>query len=276
VVALVIVSTFVVLVLGILVAGLLRSHADILRSLHELGVGVGDPATAVPVAAPVTLTPPTPGPSAAPALGPAPAVAGVTPAGDARAVAVDNGDQLTLLGFLSSGCTSCAAFWDALQDPGRLELPDRTRVVIVTKGPDREVPAEVRSRATGQVPVVMSTEAWVDYQVPGSPFFVLVDGATGRKVGQGVASHVGQLAELVRRAEHDREPDPPGRARGRGEDVGLGGPAREAAADEVLQAAGIHPGDPSLYPRTLDDVFPFGRASGEAPGPGTGQPVRAE
>jgi hypothetical protein len=132
VVALVIVSTFVVLVLGILVAGLLRSHADILRSLHELGVGVGDPATAVPVAAPVTLTPPTPGPSAAPALGPAPAVAGVTPAGDARAVAVDNGDQLTLLGFLSSGCTSCAAFWDALQDPGRLELPDRTRVVIVT------------------------------------------------------------------------------------------------------------------------------------------------
>ena len=45
-VALVIVSTFVVLVLGILVAGLLRSHADILRSLHELGVGVGDPAAA--------------------------------------------------------------------------------------------------------------------------------------------------------------------------------------------------------------------------------------
>ena len=42
-VALVIVSTFVVLLLGILVAGLLRSHADILRSLHELGVGVGDP-----------------------------------------------------------------------------------------------------------------------------------------------------------------------------------------------------------------------------------------
>ncbi len=41
--ALVIVSTFVVLLLGILVAGLLRSHADILRSLHELGVGVGDP-----------------------------------------------------------------------------------------------------------------------------------------------------------------------------------------------------------------------------------------
>jgi hypothetical protein len=197
-------------------------------------------------------------------FGAAPAVAGVTPTGDARAIAVDNSDDLTLLGFLSSGCTGCATFWDALQDPGRLELPDRTRVVIVTKGPDREVPSEVRSRTTGRVPVVMSTDAWLDYQVPGSPFFVLVDGATGNKLGQGVASQVGQLAELVRRAEHDREPDAPGRARGRGrpEGIGLGGPAREAAADDVLRAAGIHPGDPSLYPRTLDDVFPSGRAAG--------------
>jgi hypothetical protein len=253
VVALVIVSTFVVLVLGILVAGLLRSHADILRSLHELGVGVGDPSAAPVVAAPVTLT--TPAPS--PALGVAPAVAGVTPTGDARAIAVDNSDDLTLLGFLSSGCTGCAAFWDALQDPGRLQLPDRTRVVIVTKGPDREVPSEVGSRATGRVPVVMSTDAWVDYQVPGSPFFVLVDGHTGRTVGQGVASHVGQLVELVRRAEHDRSAG--GGRRGRA-DGSLDGPAREAAADEVLAAAGILPGDPSLYPRTLGDVFPRGRA----------------
>lgn len=265
-IALVIVSTFVVLVLGILVAGLLRSHADILRSLHELGVGVGDPVadpTPVGLAAPTTLATP----ESSPALGAAPPVAGLTPAGDARAVAVDNSDHFTLLGFLSSGCTSCAAFWDALQEPSRLELPDGTRVVIVTKGADREVPAEVRSRTTGRVPVVMSTEAWLDYQVPGAPFFVLVDGVTGRKVGQGVASHVGQLAELVRRAEHDRGAVDTGR--GRGED----GPAREAAADEVLRAAGIHPGDPSLYPRTLEDVFPSGRA---ANAPTHDRPVRAE
>ena len=252
-VALVIVSTFVVLLLGILVAGLLRSHADILRSLHELGVGVGDPSAPPAAAVPVDLTTP----ASAPALGAAPAIAGLTPSGDARAIAVDNSDDLTLLGFLSSGCTGCAAFWDALQEPGRLQLPDRTRIVIVTKGPDREVPSEVRSRTTGRVPVVMSTDAWVDYQVPGSPFFVLVDGATGRKVGQGVASQVGQLAELVRRAEHDRGHAGGGRGRS---DESVGGPAREAAADEVLAAAGILPGDPSLYPRTLDDVFPHGRA----------------
>jgi hypothetical protein len=252
-VALVIVSTFVVLVLGILVAGLLRSHADILRALHELGAGVGDPATAPAAAAPVTFTPP----ASSPPLGAALAVAGVTPTGDARAIAVDNSDDFTLLGFLSSGCTGCAAFWDALQEPGRLQLPDRTRVVIVTKGPEREIPSEVLARATGRVPVVMSTDAWIDYEVPGSPFFVLVDGATGHKVGQGVASHVGQLAELVRRAEHDREHA--SGTRGRGE-ASLAGPAREAAADDVLAAAGILPGDASLYPRTLDDVFPHGRA----------------
>ncbi len=278
-IALVVVSTFAVLVLGVLVAGLLRSHADILRSLHELGVGVGDPvleagaATPAPAAAtatatgaaPPTLAPTTLAPTAAPAppLGPAPTIAGRTPAGDARAISVTNSDGLTLLAFLSSGCASCAGFWEALGHPGRLDLPAGTRAVIVTKGPDREVPSEVRARATGQVPVVMSTEAWLEYQVPGSPFFVLVDGATGTKVGQGVANHVGQLVDLVRRAEHDRGGDASrggdrgrNRRRGRRNDPALGGPEREAAADEVLRAAGIHPGDPSLYPRTLDDVFP--------------------
>jgi hypothetical protein len=256
VIALVVVSTFVVLVLGILVAGLLRSHADILRSLHELGVGVGDPAA--PTGSPVAVASAVAPPEGSPELGPAPAVAGLTPTGDALAVAVDNSDRLTLLGFLTSGCATCATFWHALQAPGLLELPDRTRVVIVTKGSDREAPVEVLARTTGRVPVVMSTDAWIDYRVPGSPFFVLVDGVTGRTVGQGVASHVGQLAELVRRAEHDR-----GAAvrQPRRVETGLGGPAREAAADEVLLAAGVLPGDPSLYPRTLDDVFPFAPAS---------------
>ena len=121
-VALVVVSTFVVLVLGILVAGLLRSHADILRSLHELGAGVGDPAAASGGAGRVGHARCSAGrfiaPASSPPLGPAPAVAGVTPAGDARAVAVDNSDHLTLLGFLSSGCTSCAALLGRPAGPG--------------------------------------------------------------------------------------------------------------------------------------------------------------
>ena len=62
----------------------------------------------------------------------------------------------------------------------------------------------------------------------------------------------------------------PARRAGDGEPGRLDGPAREAAADDVLRAAGILPGDPSLYPRTLDDVFPFGTATDgrHAVGPG--------
>jgi hypothetical protein len=66
VIAFVVVSTFVVLVLGVLVAGLLRSHADILRALHELGMGVGDPRAHDHGAGPGALElrdAPTPGPS---------------------------------------------------------------------------------------------------------------------------------------------------------------------------------------------------------------------
>jgi hypothetical protein len=251
-VALVVVVTFVVLVLGVLVAGLLRSHADILRSLHELGVGVGDPA-APETGRPDPTLPVVSGQSLVGAA--VPDVAGVTPAGDARAVSVSNSDQLTLLAFLSSGCTTCSGFWRALQSPEHLGFPDRVRSVIVTKGPELEIPSEVSSRTTGRIPVVMSTEAWLDYQVPGSPFFVLVDGATGRRVGHGVANHVGQLVDLVRRAEHDAN----GAAAPKAVNFSssrLDGPAREASADEVLLAAGIRPGDPSLYPKSLDDLFP--------------------
>ncbi len=249
-VALIVVVTFVVLVLGVLVAGLLRSHADILRSLHELGVGVGDPAVAEEAA---TAGVPTSAPHSSSLVGAAVKdVAGVTPAGDARAVSVTNSDQLTLLAFLSSGCATCSGFWRALQQPDRIGLPQGVRSVIVTKGPELEVPSEVASKATGRIPVVMSTEAWLDYQVPGSPFFVLVDGSTGRRVGHGVANQVGQLVDLVRRAERDAGANWPGTRN----DTRLGGPAREASADEVLLAAGIRPGDPSLYPKTLDDLFP--------------------
>jgi hypothetical protein len=257
-VALVVVVTFVVLLLGLLVAGLLRSHADILRSLHDLGVGVGDPTATSeqPPARPVGSRVPAWSDTST-SLRPVPTVAGVTPAGDARALAVDNTDGFTLLAFLSSGCATCAGFWEALQAPDSLELPQGTRVAIVTKGPDRELPTEVARLATGRVPVVMSTEAWLEYEVPGSPFFVLVDGSSGSAVGQGVASQVEQLLDLIRRAEHDRGHDH-GKRR---PSVRQNGPEREADADEVLQAAGIRPGDPSLYPQTLEDVFPFGAAT---------------
>jgi hypothetical protein len=267
-VALVLILTFVVLLLGILVAGLLRSHADILRSLHELGAGVGDPAgsdqpghdhrneggAANAVRVPFTMGPPLPAERDAVS---APTLAGVTPGGDALAMTVTGHDTLTLIAFLSSGCSTCAGFWQAFQTPEQLGLPEGVRLIVVTKGPELEIPAEVQARSHSRLSVIMSTEAWGDYEVPGSPFFVLVDGRAGRRIGEGVANHFSQVVELVRRAEVDARAFGLS-SRSRASAGGLDGPARESANDEELLAAGIHPGHQSLYPKSLDDVFPRG------------------
>jgi hypothetical protein len=271
VVALAVVLSTVVLLLGILVAGLLRSHADILKSLHQLGVGVGDPAGSADHQAghdddalglrqvPITLGPPLPGERNSTS---APTVAGVTPTGDALGVSMV-GEHLTLVAFLSSGCATCAGFWDALHNHDQLGLPAHTRLLVVTKGPELEIPAEVAARAPADLTVVMSTEAWSDYEVPGSPFFVLVDGRSVRRIGEGVANHVHQVVELVRRAEADGRPF--GLVtRGQPHAEGLDGPERERANDRELLAAGILPGDASLYPRALTDLYgpdgsPLGR-----------------
>jgi hypothetical protein len=113
----------------------------------------------------------------------------------------------------------------------------------------------------------MSTEAWADYEVPGSPFFVLVDGRSGRRIGEGVAHHFHQVAELVRRADADARDFAVGTTTGRAFAEGLDGPERERANDRELLAAGILPGDPSLYPSSLDDVYGRG---GPRTAPGRG------
>jgi hypothetical protein len=268
-IALVLVLTFVVLLLGILVAGLLRSHADILKALHDLGAGVGDPSargqdahghqgvdpSSRAVHVPFTLGPPLPGERDSVS---APTIAGVTPTGDALAMTVTGHDTLTLIAFLSSGCSTCAGFWEALQRPDELGLPEGIRLLVVTKGPELEVAAEVRAKAHERLGVIMSTEAWGDYEVPGSPFFVLVDGASSRRIGEGVAHHFSQVAELVRRAVSDVRPFGMG-SRSKGFADGLDGPARESANDAELLAAGISPGHHSLYPQSLSDVFPESR-----------------
>jgi len=266
VVALALVLCVVVVLLGVLVAGLLRSHADILKALHDLGAGVGDPAggqashqhaASAPVPVPFTMGTALPAERNSTS---APDLAGVTPDGDALAVAPASSDHLTLLAFLSSGCASCAGFWRAFRSPEQLGLPSGARLVVVTKGPELEIRAEVAAQASPGLDVLMSTAAWEEYEIPGSPFFVLVDGSTGRRIGEGVANEFAQVAELVRRAQIDVAPFDLGDrgtsgSRGRPSAAGLDGPARERANDAELQAAGILPGDPSLYPSSLDDLY---------------------
>ena len=252
----------VVLLLSLLVAGLLRSHADILKALHDLGAGVGDPMgeighdhRAAGASAGGGVVPLTMGPTLAADRdsSSAPGVAGVTPAGGAMAVAPATSGGLTLLAFLSTGSASCAGFWESFHHPDRLGLPAGTRLVVITKGPDREIPGEVAALAAPGLSVLMSSDAWTEYEVPGSPFFVLVDGTAGRRIGEGVANHFSQVAELVRRAGIDAAAFDLFPSAGR--DIGIDGPARESANDRELLDAGIRPGDPSLYPTSVEELY---------------------
>ena len=231
-------ETVLLLILLVLVAGLLRSHAEILRRLEALGQsGPGptgsrtDPRIATGVG------------RERPDGTPAPAVSGPTPSGDAISLELSaGGGAPTLLAFLTTGCTTCAGFWATLAEP---RLPAGIRTVIVTHGAERERPAALRERAPDGIPVVMSSQAWLDYAVPGAPYFVLTDGTIR---GEGAATSWTALASLVSDAIADAAdaategtvlPDPPRPG---------SGTARALTVDRTLAGAGIGPGHPSLYP----------------------------
>ena len=266
VVALIVILTVLVGLLTILVAGLLRSHADILRALHSLGAGVGDPTSSDdPGSVPISLSPSSP-----PLPGERNSVSvfdlsGSTPSGDAIALTVAGTNHLTLIAFLSSGCSSCAGIWQAMVRSLE-DLPDTVRLVVATKGPEFESPPEVGKKAAGgKFPVVMSSEAWGDYEVPGAPFFVLVDGRRSRRIGEGIANTFPQVLDLVRRAQRE-VPDSADENQSRAFALGLDGPERESANDEELIRAGILPGDPSLYPKTNEDIYGEGKVPARSEG----------
>ncbi|MGH9298240.1 MAG: hypothetical protein ACRDZP_09760 [Acidimicrobiales bacterium] len=285
--ALVIADTVLVVLLGLLVAGLLRSHADILRALRDLGASVGDPATrparkgsqagpgadgsGAPFGSPVPfrrssdgtlqMGPPLPTGRTGQASYD---LRGESPEGGAIAIAVGDVDHVTLLAFLSSGCTSCGQFWAALgaSEPEATGLPAGVRPVIVTKGADQDRPDLVAGLRGSSVPVVMSTDAWGDYEVPGSPFFVLVNGARGQRIGEGTAASFHQVVALVRAALEETATTADSRR-----------PVREPvtsdrddvrSVDEELQAAGILPGDASLHPLTMAHVIGGANGDGES------------
>jgi hypothetical protein len=224
------VEAVAIVLLGILVAGLLRSHADILRALRDAGIDTGhgsEPARRRPVVANRA-----PGAQAAD-------VVGVGPDDESAVIGVAGAQHDTVLAFLTTGCITCAGFWHAFADRGPAALLGGARTVIVTRDPSEESDSKVRELAPRQVPVVMSTQAWADYGVPGAPYFVHVEGVSGRILGEGTAARWDQLVSLLGQATSDGSD----RARRWENDD-----AREARADRELLAAGYQPGDPRLHP----------------------------
>jgi hypothetical protein len=222
---LVAIETLLLVLLAVLVAGLLRSHAEILRRLGPAaGAGAGPDPPEAPARAEVT----------------APDIAGTTLDGAAVQMGRGPGRRSTLLAFLSSGCLTCERFWSSLASGGAPSMPGDARIVAVTKDRSHESPSRLRELAGDGAPVVMSSSAWERYEVPTSPYFVYVDGASGEIQGEGAAAGWEQVASLLRDALDDIAiaDGPEGRS----------GPARANRVDRDLEAAGIHPGHPSLYP----------------------------
>jgi hypothetical protein len=213
--AVVTVETLLLVLLVLLVGGLLRSHAEILRRLDELQPG--GTATAAPAR---TATA-------------AHDVSGVTLAGDAMHVGVTRPGSATLLAFLTSGCGTCARFWEAFADP-RTRLPEGVGLVVVTKDASHESAVRLRELAPSGVRVVMSSRAWADYDVPASPYFVHVDGR-GQLSGEGTAQRFDQVLSLLTDAEDDIA-------------GGEGSAERALRVERELAAAGIGPDHPSLRP----------------------------
>lgn len=238
----VVLLTVVVAVLAFLVAGLLRSHATILRRLHELGAGVepSSPAAtppAEPAATPAPADLDLPRPPAVTEGRPAADIVGVSPTGDAQAIRVAGARHDTVLAFLSSGCTTCHVYWEELR---AADLPADTRLVIVTKGEEAESSVAIAELAPAEVTVVMSSDAWLDYEVPGSPYVIDVDGPSGRVRGEGTAPSWQQVTKMLLQGIGDVQAQRSTKAAADAQ--------REREADAVLLAAGIKPGDPTLYP----------------------------
>src|SRR5438552_15003851 len=102
-VALVACETVLVVLLTLLIAGLLRSNAEILRRLGPLDRD-GDE---------VSSAPPAPGVRAGGREGRD--IAGTTLAGDALMIGLGQASPPTLLAFLSSGCGVCEHLWHEMR-----------------------------------------------------------------------------------------------------------------------------------------------------------------
>jgi hypothetical protein len=179
----VVTNTVALVLLAMLVVGLLRSHAEILRRLGPEEEH-GDHAQRVSSATSPNLELiDLPGPR------------------DASPPASDIVGETT---FLSSGCLTCMSLWDGIAHDAE-PLPGNARIVVVTKGRSMESPSRLRELAPGAVPVVMSQEAWEGYGIAMSPYFVYVDGRTGAVRSEGAASSWEQVRSLLRDAMADEE-----------------------------------------------------------------------
>jgi hypothetical protein len=229
-------DTLAVLFLALLVAALLRSHAEILKRLEAADRGASDRSGAARMDP--SLAPVADGRSGARAID----IEGTTVDGEPATRALSTEKSGTLLAFLTSGCSTCGEFWRRFA--AGTVVPGGADLLAVVKDSDHESPVKLRALAGGRVPMVMSSDAWEDYTVPVAPYFVFVHGGTIHS--EGAASRWEQVESLLADAIAETPLGGPSLVRVDPR-VGDGHPERIRAADQALEAAGIGPGDPRLY-----------------------------
>lgn len=240
----VILEGVILLVLCVLVVGLLRAYATVLKRLHQLDGGAAI-TSAPPFRTIDDIQPPTAQGLELSETRTAVAadVAGMTLDGEVVAMRTTNVDHDTVLVFLSSGCAGCTGFWE---DFAHRREPTGARVLIITKSAEDESVSLLRELAPPTTDLIMSTQAWTDYDIPGSPYVVVVDGPTGRIKGEGSGTSLTQVSGLIRQAF--------------GDSAAMAKPRkdaqRETDADRALLAAGIGPGHPSLYATEANELEP--------------------
>ncbi len=242
--AVVAILAVVTAILAVIVVSLLRSHADILRALHDAGIGEDGRMGSAPPAAGRPDIPDEGRALDASVLD----IIGESPTGDAMSISLEATPR-TLLAFLSSGCLTCRDLWSSIDDEGQPALSALgARLVVVGKGPAEESPAAVAELQPRSAPTVLSSAAWAHFGVPVAPYFVLVDGTARQVIGEGAGRSWAQVRRLLEQALADSavpvdssEPRSSRRAF-------LTGREREARADRALADAGIGPDDPSLRP----------------------------
>jgi len=246
---LIVVETVILLVLGVLVVGLLRSYATVLERLHRLDGGARAPSappfrTSGGVPAPAERRRSAATPASDPKEWPsAHDIVGEGLSGEVvlvRTVAVPHD---TVIVFLSSGCSGCGGFWEQFADGRAVAAVGDSRVLVVTKSPEDESVGLLRELSPPGLDLVMSSTAWEQYNVPGSPYVIVVDGQSGRVKGEGSGTSLSQVSGLMQQAYGDGASAPGRRpiVKPRSDTE------REVDVDRALLAAGIGPGHPSLY-----------------------------
>jgi hypothetical protein len=124
-------------------------------------------------------------------------IEGVSPAGEPVNIDIVDSTEAVLLVFLSSSCLGCRDLWEGTAALCQA-LPAELRIILVTRGPDHEDAEAITALSPADMPTVMSSQAFRDYQVGGPPFLAVVfDGAVQT---EGVAWGIAETVRATRAA----------------------------------------------------------------------------